>query len=271
MMNTNVLDYKSIVYKLLSEISEEKYNDYNRFPTESELCKRFNVNRTTVREALKVLQFLNLISSSQGSRYRVTKDFNASFYETLSILLSYQKFTYKDVSDIREALEIKCLLLIQQKQIPNDDKKKLIKCIEKMKNKDSAIIADHEFHKLISKLSGNRLIIDILAALSTVNQKYIEFPWNTIEHDEINELIHKHEQIIKAIDKKECIIKENSISSHYAYVNKIMEKNRILFSKPELLNKSLPELINLGYTTEEIVGLARKIKDSINKKNNMLK
>ena len=263
-MTTNVLDYKSIVYTLLPEISEGKYNDYNRFPTESELCERFNVNRSTIREALKVLQFLNLISSSQGSRYRVTKDFNVSFEETLSTLLSFQKFTYKDISDIREALEIKSLLLIQQRQISNNDKKKFVECIEKMKNKDSAIAADYEFHKLMSKLSGNQLIVDILAALSNVNQKYIEFPWNTIDHDETNELIYKHEQIVKALDKKESIIKENSISNHYAYVNKIMEERHILFSKPELLKKSIPELINLGYTMEEIVGLAKEIKDSIN-------
>lgn len=255
----NSMNYKAIVYTLLPEISKGLYNDYHRFPTENELCNRFNVNRTTVREALKVLQFLELISSTQGSCYKVTTNFDDSFKSILTTLLSYQKFTYKDISDIREALEIKTLLLIHEKSILDTEKKFLLECIENMKKKNSALQADRDFHNKLAELSGNQLIKEIVYALSTISQKYMEGPWTVMDDEEIKILVDKHKDIVDSFEEKKDIIKENSISGHYKFANEIMEKNNILFSNPELIDKSITELIDMGYTTNEIINLTKQI------------
>lgn len=256
----NNMNYKTIVYTLLPEISKGLYNDYHRFPTESELCNRFNVNRTTVREALKVLQFLELISSTQGSCYKVTTNFDDSFKSILTTLLSYQKFTYKDISDIREALEIKTLLLIYEKSIPDSDKDFLLDCIENMKKKNSALQADKDFHNKLAELSGNHLIKEILYALSTISQKYMEGPWAVMDDKEIKILVDKHKDIVFSFEEKKDIVKKNSISEHYRFANEIMKKNNMLLSNPELIDKSISELMDMGYTTNEIINLTKQLK-----------
>jgi DNA-binding GntR family transcriptional regulator len=58
--------YKELTEALRSEILSGTFPE-GRFPTEAELCKRFDVSRFTVREALRTLQTEGLISRRPGA------------------------------------------------------------------------------------------------------------------------------------------------------------------------------------------------------------
>ncbi len=59
--------YQELADELRAEILRGDYLHPNPFPTESELCARFEVSRFTVREALRSLQAEGLIQRRQGS------------------------------------------------------------------------------------------------------------------------------------------------------------------------------------------------------------
>lgn len=59
--------YLQVADELRQEVLGGTYADGKQFPTETALCKRFDVSRFTVREALKRLQAEGLIARKRGS------------------------------------------------------------------------------------------------------------------------------------------------------------------------------------------------------------
>lgn len=59
--------YTEIMDKLVTGIQDGKYRPNTVLPSEKEICKRFNVSRTSVRNALKAMQVQGYIDRRQGS------------------------------------------------------------------------------------------------------------------------------------------------------------------------------------------------------------
>ena len=59
--------YLSVAKRLATEIAERRYPVGTRLPTESELCRQYNASRFTVREAIKQLQLMGLVTTRHGS------------------------------------------------------------------------------------------------------------------------------------------------------------------------------------------------------------
>ncbi|MDH3236405.1 MAG: winged helix-turn-helix domain-containing protein, partial [Alphaproteobacteria bacterium] len=72
---------------MLSEIRAGHYETNGRFPTEAQLSKRFRVSRFTVREALRAIEEMGLISRRPGAGTTVeTTDVDARFASSISSL-----------------------------------------------------------------------------------------------------------------------------------------------------------------------------------------
>jgi GntR family transcriptional regulator len=59
--------YESVARRLKEEIVNGVYSVGAQLPTESALCKRFDVSRHTVRDALRILRDEGLVTSRQGA------------------------------------------------------------------------------------------------------------------------------------------------------------------------------------------------------------
>ncbi|NKB50170.1 MAG: GntR family transcriptional regulator [Alphaproteobacteria bacterium] len=63
--------YQIIADDLMADIVAEKFSVGSMLPTEMELCERYNVSRYTVREALRQLREMGMVSMRRGSGTRV--------------------------------------------------------------------------------------------------------------------------------------------------------------------------------------------------------
>ena len=71
-MNQPVPKYYKIYEELLNEIRSGKYQENNRFPSDTELVKKYSVSRGTVREAIKLLFQQGYLVREQGKGTFVT-------------------------------------------------------------------------------------------------------------------------------------------------------------------------------------------------------
>jgi len=63
--------YQAIANILHGEIEQQVYGPGDRIPSEQQLCRRFKVNRYTLRHSLDLLEQIGLIRSHQGKGYYV--------------------------------------------------------------------------------------------------------------------------------------------------------------------------------------------------------
>lgn len=89
--------YQQVANDLIAAIRNGTYPVGSLLPTESDLCERFGVSRYTVREALRQLTRLGLVSRRQGSGTQVEADAPAPTYSqamrSLSELFQYAQET----------------------------------------------------------------------------------------------------------------------------------------------------------------------------------
>ena len=76
-----------------------------RLPTEAELCGMFEVSRTVIRDALRTLAAMGLVSVEHGTGISVTQPNDRSAGVAMGILLLRSGLTIGDVLDARSAIE----------------------------------------------------------------------------------------------------------------------------------------------------------------------
>lgn len=91
-----------------AELEHDILRDYRpgrRLPTEPELSARFGVSRTVVRDALRSLSSIGLITVQQGVGIVVVQPDEATLTHMLSVRLQASDVTVGDVLDARSELE----------------------------------------------------------------------------------------------------------------------------------------------------------------------
>jgi DNA-binding GntR family transcriptional regulator len=84
--------YRQVAQTLISEIQSGRYPVGDLMPTEMELCAQFGASRFTVREAIKQLVELGLVSRQAGVGTKVIGDAARSTYRQVM----------QDISDLRQ-------------------------------------------------------------------------------------------------------------------------------------------------------------------------
>lgn len=253
-----------IISGLLSMIKNEPDRSAIRFPTEAELCEKYDTSRSTVREALKILQYFGIIKSVRGSGYSVTVD-PRGFSETAEKLLNLYHFSYQDISEVLEALEIQVIRLIQERVPQKEDLDFLSQCVNEMTKKgEAAVEADQSFHDKLAEMSGNQLFIAITASISRYIHQYIERFW----YNEANErygrtelLTRAHRDIIGMLEQNEKLtIEDNPITEHYSMSNQfIMSVPSV--EKTVASGLTIRDLLKNGWSSEEIAKLAQELEE----------
>lgn len=212
----------AIINAVVQQIIQQRETGDIELPTESKLAEQYQTSRSNVREALKILQHFNMIKSIRGSGYSIVEETDANFSETVKKILDLNlyRFTYEEISQLRQALEIQVVSLIQAYPIRDEDIKYLEQCVEEMKQgKDIATEADQKFHRKLADMSRNRLIFAITDAISQYSYRYIDAFWGSedvLQEERKQKMVQSHERIITELVNKQIIkISDNAIVNHY--------------------------------------------------------
>ncbi|MDH3739892.1 MAG: GntR family transcriptional regulator [Alphaproteobacteria bacterium] len=101
--------YQVIADDLMADIAAEKFSVGSMLPTEMELCRRYDVSRYTVREALRQLREMGMVAMRRGSGTRVLSARPDQAYvqsvSALSELLRYPGTSFELVESGRLSLD----------------------------------------------------------------------------------------------------------------------------------------------------------------------
>jgi GntR family transcriptional repressor for pyruvate dehydrogenase complex len=194
-----------IVRELQNIIDQGELKPGALLPSERELASRFWVSRSSVREALSILETLGLVALEPGRRARVL----GTSTEPDKRLTRWQyasRFNENDVYELRLILESRAARLAAEKVTPQTiaDLTHSLASMKDCVREGNLLAAAHEdfkFHDIIVVLSGNRLFAEI----HHLNQEAIlesqKLPLS--RHKRLWEPVQEHERILKALEQRD--------------------------------------------------------------------
>lgn len=163
----------AVVENIKELIESGEYSVGDKLPTESTMCEMMHVSRTCVREAIRVLQAINLIDIRPGKGAFVA-DSNSRQTDSWYNVPDAQFYDFMEVRMAIETLSTRLAI----NRVTNKELKKLDEIHEsfleanKSKNLTKLVMFDELFHTEIVSMTGNKLLMAINKQLIEANKKY---------------------------------------------------------------------------------------------------
>jgi GntR family transcriptional repressor for pyruvate dehydrogenase complex len=157
-----------IVQQIITLISNGDLKAGQRLPSERDLCVKFAASRSSLREALRCLSIMGVLSARPGEGTSVAMD-GSKFMETvLHWRMSTEQHDIEDLMEVRMALEGVTAASAARNAQPADLKKLqdlVAKMDESIDDAKRFAALDLEFHLGLARASNNKLILDLVSVI----------------------------------------------------------------------------------------------------------
>jgi GntR family transcriptional regulator, transcriptional repressor for pyruvate dehydrogenase complex len=199
--------YELIAERLIDDISAEVLPVGSLIPGEFELMESLKVGRSSVREALRVLESRGLITRGGSGRFRVAEHGNP-IASALSVLYDLHRVQLRELFELRALVEVETARIASQRR-SNADLKAIAEVLGAMQWGSSTTEelhqADVRFHVLIAESTGNRASARLVEALRQVMYSALHGPLftRTGSWDWSSETVDEHIVIVNAIAEQD--------------------------------------------------------------------
>jgi GntR family transcriptional repressor for pyruvate dehydrogenase complex len=201
----------------------------DKLPTEMELSEKFEVSRTSVREALSALSLTGILEIHQGEGIYVKKSPSNAIIEPLSFILLLEKDQIQNILEVRKALEIEAADLAAQRR-ENEDLETLRLLVEDMERDLPEAVnsekTDLAFHLALAKASKNPLIDRLMNTIQEIISDTLHVTralW--LSSGTTQRLVEEHREIYLAVAARDNHTARQLMYEHLLKVEK--ELNRL--------------------------------------------
>jgi len=214
MSNTEI-----IVQDLIQLISEKKLVPGDKLPSERALCEMVGVSRPMLREALKALQVMKIITIRQGAGAYVCNLKPENIIEHLNIVFHLDSSLYRDLYEARRILE-GSVAGIAAINITDEELQGIEQTIqhsrEALDDPESFFKLDLKLHEMILQASRNRIMPVFTQSIDKLSLMMRE---KTNAHRHIREQsMEDHERILYALKIKDGDAARRAMENHISHV-----------------------------------------------------
>lgn len=145
----------------------------DRLPPERELAEMVGVSRSSLRQALKVLENMGVISQRVGSGTRLNPAAASILTEPLQFLILLDGITFDELMEARMIVEPQLAARAAERATPEDlnfMRQAIVRMDESKDDVEQFVASDLEFHQALYDAAGNR----VCAMLFTVVHQSLE-------------------------------------------------------------------------------------------------
>ncbi len=191
--------YELIAEHLLGQISERSLKPGDPLPTERELAESYRVGRSSVREALRMLESKGLIRPSGNGAFTVA-EYDNPLSHSLHFLLSLEETSLLEIYEVRKILEVEAAGLAASRRADRD-LTQMSEAIDEMtaglSAQDRYIDADLRFHLAVAAATGNRIALRMMHAIRDLLHRALASIYHIPGSPERS--ITQHREILAAI------------------------------------------------------------------------
>ena len=220
--------YEQVIEQIQNNIMEGIFKKGDKLPSERELSEKMGVSRTSIREALRVLETMGVVESRQGEGNFICSNIEKSLLQPLSMMFKLNNGSFSDIYELRSILEIECARL-SAIRATDMDCRELLSVVEEMEQEtfgenryEILVELDKKFHNTISDISKNYLIESLFSTISNLFEKFIEdarYKIILFDSEQANKsLLIQHKKICESIIKKNQDMAVEAMREHMEYV-----------------------------------------------------
>lgn len=156
---------RQVARGIIEMIARDRYATGALLPAERELCSIFGASRTVIREALQVLAARGIVTIRRGTGVMVGSPTDEPMRDYLELLLRREGATLAELLELRNILEVEIAGLAAARSSPADHRAMAhsLRLLETHAGTPEGYVeADMEFHALIARAAGNRLVSTVM-------------------------------------------------------------------------------------------------------------
>lgn len=226
--------YMEIVEQIKGLIKTGYLKAGSPLPSERELAEKLEVSRSSVREAVTILESLGILEVIHGKGsfirdFRNTKSME-SYFDTFALLFDINPSQTLQLLEVRKILEPQAAALAA-KNATAGDVLSLQEIQEEMKKvlgrEEVGLDPDYKFHFQIASSTGNEILFNTLNALSDLMRRSLQqTSWLSLaDKQRTADSILEHEQILEAIENKDPAAAQERMLNHIEEVELNFKKS----------------------------------------------
>lgn len=210
-----------IVFQIQQLMLEHKLKPGDRLPPETELADRFSVSRTSVREALSILESRGLIDRRKSGGTLIKQFSVNKILESLIFTPKSDHDMFLDFMEARQIIEIHILSLAVERARPEDFQRvqSTLDMLENdIKSGNNGVEADVLFHQSLAACTRNQVLISIIKSISdmlrSTRVKTLQVPGR------LRECLQEHSLILEAVKNRDEVLAQKRM---FAHLNRVLD------------------------------------------------
>lgn len=200
--------YELVVRQIKEEIFAGRLRPGDRLPGERQLSELLKVSRPSVREAIRILEAMEIVRSRPGnstdSGLVVSTEPSRALSDLLGIHVALSSYSVDEVVRVRTGLEVQSVRRTAER-VDETDMGSLRETLQHMVDpgldRAAFLDLDTEFHLGLARCSNNTLLVDLMAALrEAVRRPMVQaFDDDMAWPERAKMLVREHTEIFDAI------------------------------------------------------------------------
>lgn len=195
--------YELVAERLIQQIGAGQLKPGDVLPTERELVQAYRVGRSSVREALRMLESQGLIAANGNGTFSVAELRNP-LNSTLDLLVTLDAASYAELFEVRRFVEGESAALAAQRRTKPQLRRmesEIEAMVHGLASEEQFIQADLRFHLTVAESTRNRVLVYLMHAIRDLLQRSLSSAYHIPGSPE--RAIEMHRVIVEAITAKD--------------------------------------------------------------------
>ncbi len=214
--------WRIVLDRIESDLMSGELGPGDRLPPERELATTLGVGRSSVREALRVLEVMGLIRTGTGSGPTagaiIIGTPSGGMSALLRLQLAAQSFAVEDVVQTRIALESAVVADLAAAESPDlvDVQRVLAAMDDPSLSPQEFVALDAQLHLALAEAAGNGVTVAMMGGLRDAIEGYVARGIRRISDwdDAAARLRHEHHQIVELIGEGQADAARAAVTDH---------------------------------------------------------
>ena len=193
---------KRIAGLICDDIEHAGWNTGTLLGSEAELIDRYNVSRSVLREALRILELQGAVATRRGpgGGIFVAQPDSSGIVHAARVVMQFQGVNSSDIWEAREAVEEVCIRLVTER-LDDEAADTLQRALDFEDRSDEWAITEHVVHRALAEATGNPPMVLFVQALAELSIADVRGALRGKPRPAfaMNDIHKAHELIIKAI------------------------------------------------------------------------